>query len=401
MQTLNTLGINPRTVAHLIQSVSNVQQHFNHTDETKFRRDAAGAARDLVTSQRFHTMGLAHPQLKLVFVNSPYTEGILFYTDGDTLFETLLLNMPTYPDEKYFPLSGDDQPVWEMNDPFAERAVPRGYLDYLTWPALRVQLLPDHVNGAVWVYRAQIAPGLKLDNAVVYSPQKLYRLRTTKDGDKWLSLTFSENRALWRDYDTILSVDSREGYRGLQALRWLNELAAYSDYVDKRDRFRLRAVGFLADQAKPILHRDQLLPVSLAQLRTPNFVETLRQARDLAEECRYRLYQAQKKVATSLLTHGGSRQPDSKDVQNLIASWSADSLYWARLEPLFWEWVDESAQEPQTALGDWAARLRRLTAEVFEEVVQLVGDVAGSERGAVEGERELNIGLKKVLGDLL
>jgi CRISPR type I-E-associated protein CasA/Cse1 len=381
--------------------MANTGALFSHQVETRnISLGAAQAARELIASRCFRTAGPANPARKLYFSNSPYTEGILFYTDGDTLFETLLLNMPTYPDEKYFPLSGDDQPIWEMDDPFAERAVPRGYLDYLTWPGVRIRLVPEQTDGEVRIYTSYTAPGLRLEDAV-YSPQKLYSLRSTSEGDKWLSLRFNEERALWRDYDAILSVDSREGYRGLQALRWLNELAAYSDYVDKRDRFRLRAMGFMADKAKPILHRDQLLPVSLAQLRTPNFVETLRQARDLAEECRYRLYQAQKKVATSLLTHGGSRQPDSKDVQNLIASWSADSLYWARLEPLFWEWVDDSAQEPQTALGGWAARLRQLTAEVFEEVVQLVGDVAGAERGAVEGERELNIGLKKVLGDLL
>jgi CRISPR system Cascade subunit CasA len=401
MQTLDTLQVEARSIIHLLISMANSGALFNHQTEARnISLSVQQAARELLAARCFRTSGPANPARKLFFSNSPYTEGIIFFVEGENLFETLLLNMAAYPSESYFPLSGDDQPSWELDDPYIEREVPFGYLDYLTWPALRVRLLPEVVNGEILVAQAHVAPGLRLHNDIL-SPQKLFVLRNTKEGDRWFSLRFNEDRALWRDYDTIVSINEREGYRGLQALNWLIELANYSDYVDKRDHFRLRAMGFLADQAKPVLHRDQLLPVSLALLKSPNFASTLRQARTKADECRQKLYSAQKKLASALLAHGGSRQPDSSDIQNQIKSWSADSMYWARLEPLFWEWVDRIPQSRETALRDWAAQLRQLTINVFEEVILLVGDVSGAERGAVEGQRELNFGLKKVLGELL
>ncbi|MFQ3648097.1 MAG: type I-E CRISPR-associated protein Cse1/CasA [Anaerolinea sp.] len=400
MQALSrdSLRVKPRLVIHLVQSQSNDELHFNHVYVKKASKTPAQTARDLLAGLRFHASGLTGSDEK--FAESPYTKGILFFVEGESLFETLLLNMPVYPNEAYFPLMGNDQPSWELDDPYIEREIPFGYLDYLTWPALRVRLLPEEVNGEVRVGQAYIAPGLRLHNDIL-SPQKLFTLRSSKEGQKWLSLRFNEDRALWRDYDTIVSINERDGYRGLQALSWLIELANYSDYVHKRDRFRLRAMGFLADQAKPVLHRDQLLPISLALLKSPNFAETLRRAIELAEECRQKLYIAQKELASTLLAHGGNRKPDSGDIQKQIDSWSADSMYWGRLEPLFWDWVERIPQSRETALRDWAAQLRQLTSEVFEEVIHLVGEVSGAERGAVEGQRQLNFGLKKILGDLV
>ncbi|MFQ3659691.1 MAG: type I-E CRISPR-associated protein Cse1/CasA [Anaerolineae bacterium] len=401
MQALDTLQMEARPIIHLLISMANSGALFSHQTEARnVSLSVPQAVRELLAARCFRTSGPANPARKLYFSSSPYTEGILFFVEGESLFETLLLNMPVYPNEAYFPLMGNDQPSWELDDPYIEREIPFGYLDYLTWPALRVRLLPEEVNGEVRVGQAYIAPGLRLHNDIL-SPQKLFTLRSSKEGQKWLSLRFNEDRALWRDYDTIVSINERDGYRGLQALSWLIELANYSDYVHKRDRFRLRAMGFLADQAKPVLHRDQLLPISLTLLKSPNFAETLRRAIELAEECRQKLYIAQKELASTLLAHGGNRKPDSGDIQKQIDSWSADSMYWGRLEPLFWDWVERIPQSRETALRDWAAQLRQLTSEVFEEVIHLVGEVSGAERGAVEGQRQLNFGLKKILGDLV
>ncbi|XWX05448.1 type I-E CRISPR-associated protein Cse1/CasA [Aggregatilineales bacterium SYSU G02658] len=399
MQTLGTLEIKARPIIHLLISMANTGALFSHQTETQpVSLSAAQAARELVASRYFRTSGPANPARKLYFSSSPYTDGILFYVNGKTLFETLLLNLVAYPQDRYFPSSDEDQPTWEMEEPYTARSIPLGYLDYLTWPSLRLRLVPEQAGDSVRVYRAYAAPGLKLDEDVI-SPQKLYTYRP-KD-DKWLSLSFSKSRALWRDYDTIVSVNEREGYRGLQVLRWLTELADNSDYIERHDRFLLRAVGFLADQAKPVFHQDQLLPLSLSLLKSPHVPSILRKARDLAEKCREALYQAQKKLANTLLAHGGPRQPDRTDTQNQIKSWSADDLYWARLEPLFWEWLDGVPQSPDTALRDWAKQLSELTVGVFNEVVNLVGDVTGAEQGAVEGSRKLRFELKKILGELV
>src|SRR5207249_4299563 len=66
---------------------------------------------------------------------------------GDTLFQTLMLNLVHYSadDEEPFPFKERaDKPAWERDD--ETRADDRrydGYLDLLTWQCRRVKLVPE------------------------------------------------------------------------------------------------------------------------------------------------------------------------------------------------------------------------------------------------------------------
>lgn len=394
-QTYSTLGIELRSVVHLILSSGNNGALFSHdTEERGVSFSPAQAVRELLASRAFHTAGPANPKLKLYFSSSPYTDGILFFVEGDNLFETLLLNMPTYPNEGIFPTTEGDLPAWEMDDPYAPREIPLGYLDYLTWQSARTILQPEIIAGEVRVQMMRIAPALSLASEV-QSPQKLYFKRETKDGEFWASLRFSEHRALWRDYDTILN---REYVRSPAAIQWMGQLVANSEYFEHA-AYRIRAMGFLADKAKPILYRDQLLPLSVEYLRQPNHVETLNKAKGVAEDGRNSLNFAQRVLASTLIVHGGDRKPDTKDISSLVSHWAADNLYWTRLEPAFWQLVDMVPADPDSALRAWVNHVRQLAIDTYEDVVRSIGEVNGLERGAVEGRRALNASLKKALGE--
>lgn len=387
--------VDEKSIIHLIYSMGNTGALFTHeNDEVEQLLRSAEAARVLLAAQLFRCAGLSGLPQK--FTDAIYTRGILFYAEGDSIYQTSLLNMPPYPNPQFFPITGDDRPCWEMDDPYVARSIPYGYLDYLTWQPTFVRLIPKETEMGVAVSRMRIAPALPLD-AVIKSPQKLYRIKSTKDGERWISQRFNEGRVLWRDYDTFL--EDNELTHLPACLRWLSDLRDSSDYFDGETQYWLRVMGLLADQAKPIFIRDQRLPLPLDYLNAPNRVAALRQAKVKAEETYLQLYFAQKTLAQRLVTHGGTREPDKNDISNLISHWSTESFYWNQLEVPFWQLVNELPADMDNALFQWEKTLREMAISVFDQTVQSLGPVSGLERGAVEGRKKLNIGLKKTLGD--
>src|SRR5207247_9047327 len=116
------------------------------------------------------------------FTDAPWARGIAFLAEGDTLFETLALNLVRYPpDAGAFKYQTDDPdedvPVWQRDDPFKRRHdTPRGYIDYLTWPSRRIHLLPPLETPRGWVVtRAQVAQGLPLPKDLI-DPAKRNRM---------------------------------------------------------------------------------------------------------------------------------------------------------------------------------------------------------------------------------
>ncbi|MGQ9851036.1 MAG: type I-E CRISPR-associated protein Cse1/CasA, partial [Aggregatilineaceae bacterium] len=188
--------VKPKSVLHLIYSSGNNPTLFSHeTDEESIALSAAEAARALLASQTFHIAGLSGLE-KEKFTDAPWTRGVIFLAQGETLFQTLALNLIRYPEsEGRVKSTRQDRPVWEADNPFLpEREYPLGYLDYLTWPNVRVQLIPDEDPAGIRVRYMTIAPGLRL-SADQQDPMKLY-WPAKKEG--WLLLRFSEERALWR-----------------------------------------------------------------------------------------------------------------------------------------------------------------------------------------------------------
>ncbi|MGP8337715.1 MAG: type I-E CRISPR-associated protein Cse1/CasA, partial [Methanosarcinaceae archaeon] len=145
--------VKPKSINSLMMHIAsgNAATLFNH--ETELGNTAflpAEAAQALVTVQAFGLAGLCNPRLGLVYTDAPCARGMVLFLSGETLFETLMLNLVRYDRYRPFFQDSGDMPAWEKADPFIPlRTHPIGYLDFLTWQKRRIQLIPEKVDGRV------------------------------------------------------------------------------------------------------------------------------------------------------------------------------------------------------------------------------------------------------------
>lgn len=390
--------IAPRSLVFLFPGLS-AAAHYNHAVATDdLALPPAAAARLLLVAQTFSLAGIAHPQKRLFFTAAPWSAGMAFAGEGQSLFQTTALNLlrytPTHPMQQ---LAGgsDDHAAWEMDDPFQPaREVPLGYVDYLTWQNRRLRLLPEEVEGKTVVRRASSSPGLKLSPGLL-DPMKHYR----QDPDRgWRPLLLDERRALWRDSTLLLSL--RDGrVRPPLALSWLAELAEEYDLAPSA-RYRLAGYGFLADQAKGLLYRAERLPLRLAYLKAENeyLLAALSQAIDASTGAHQCLRRSLRQMATLILSrsadHSGGRQPEGKDVSALVEHWGVERGYWSDLEVPFLRLVDELPErEVDGALNDWYGVVRNSAFAALDRAAELVGTTAPALKAAAQGRRQLAVSM--------
>jgi CRISPR type I-E-associated protein CasA/Cse1 len=336
------------------------------------------------------------------FTGSNFTSGVLFWGHGDTLFETLMLNL--MPPSDVMPVMGDDRPCWEMDDAFTPaRQVPMGYLDYLTWQSNRVLYFPEETAQGIRVAQMTIAPGLSTD-ANVMSPQKRYeeRVKKTKgkpDESYYSMLYFNSSKALWRDYSTLLALDS-DTYQPPKVVEWYHELV--SDYIlDKDYPLRLMASGMLADQAKPLFYRQEFLRLPKVFLQNPMLARFIDLAVEDADKVASDLDRSLKILAEHVLIRGGERKPDSGDVRGLVQQWDAAQVYWLALEQEFWQFIDalakvENSNASQEILDNWHSVLKREARQALDYAMGLCGTDVGALKGQAIATRQLNIRMKKL-----
>jgi CRISPR system Cascade subunit CasA len=390
--------VKPKSVLHLIYSGGNNPTLFSHeTDEQAIILSAPEAARALLASQTFHIAGLSGLKEEK-FTDAPWTRGVVFLAQGETLFHTLALNLIRYP-EQDGPIRSapQDRPVWEADDPFTpDREYPLGYLDYLTWPNVRVKLLPEEGPAGAQVRSMTIAPGLRL-SADQQDPMKLY-WPGKKEG--WQLLRFSKERSLWRSLHTFLALrDSQR--RPPVSLNWLAGLVD-DGWLSLEERLRYMALGMSNNQAKIDFYRQERFPLPLVYLQRQELVGSLERAIDLAEQVASSLNWALEVLAQFILSptsdQEGARKPDRKqDIIPLVNHWGGTRPYWQDLEPRFWELVDRLPENPEAALENWKGQLQHQAVQALDRIAETVGTAPEALKGAVEARRRLFGKLKKLL----
>jgi CRISPR system Cascade subunit CasA len=319
---------------------------FDHTvDDPPPGFTAAQAARVVITAQTYALGGgqadrgnLSGPPGNLT--HAPLAAGATVLVRGDTLFETLWLNLTIF-DSDSKPVAGDgnDSPVWERepNEPHQEPAIPRGYLDYLTWQSRTLRLNPEEEEGRLIVRRVSVTQGRKfVSPARFYDPMIAYS-RSEKDGDRPIRL--QESRDLWRDSATLFQFGETDQFRGPTTLHTL-AAAEIGNALPRSSRYRLSLIGLCADQAKVYFWRHESLPLPLAYLDRPELVETLKDALGLTENvAKVALRPAAWVAASSRLTSSAGMSPDKGRVSSLLDSFAAERLYWSQLERPFRELI--------------------------------------------------------------
>lgn len=366
----------------------------HHTEAGGITLTAAQAARMLVAAQAFGLGGLSGLPQK--FTDAPCARGVIFLVQGETLFENLALNFVRYTDDAPLPRWPDDRPAWEMDDPFApDRSVPRGYLDYLTWPNRRILLLPEATTEGVVVRRVTIAPALRLESGIL-DPMKHYR-RHEKRGP--LPLLFTEGRALWRDSAVLFRLHD-EGYQAPRAFQWLAELVD-EEHLSRSQPRRYLALGMSKKQAKVNFYRSERMPLPLRYLRDKDLVDKLSEGLKMAEDTARQLWGATRRLATFILSPQAdtesARRPVREDLDSLTQQWAVERRYWSRLEIPFRETMEALPEETEGALERWRETLLRTAWRAFDQVTDKLGHDPRTLKAVVRARDQLAAGLAKQL----
>jgi CRISPR system Cascade subunit CasA len=370
---------------------------FDHTGaDPNLELTPAEAARLLLTVPLYGFCGrVSGPAY---FGDGPCVRDVLFFAEGDSLFETLVLNLLEYNTEHPIPQTGDDRPAWEMDDPYQPiRQIPFGYLDYLTWQDRSIRLVPHSTLEGTRVHKMVLMPGLNLDaDFMSQDPMKHFRIDEKRG---YLSLRFQENRALWRDSVALLKLNTTN-HRTPTIFSWLHRLVELGSLA-RAKTLRCMAFGMATEAGKQVVHfyRSEYLPLPLAYLAEPSLISQLETALTAAEDVASELWKTTGTLARWLLVpdEESDRQPNPDDVRDLRATMAAERRYWALLEPLFRQTMQAIPQDSSAAIRDWFAWLRRCAWDVFDQVCNGLGDDPRALKAIVRGREQLVRGLGTVL----
>jgi CRISPR system Cascade subunit CasA len=390
---------------------------FSHVDEnTVLELTPAQVARHVLAYLGFAVGGLITPEMGKLpdkyCAAAPLNRCAVTLVTGESLFQTLLLNLHRYNAEQESPFPFDpnlDAPAWEQDIParVSERR-PYGPMDLLTWQSRRVRLIPTTGGGGATVVSRVVA----MKGAQFPRGDSDYRLWETMaafrhntkakpEQDPWPPLAFREDRAVWRDSLALFTL-SPDAQRP-KTLTWLSEVLKDQTVVPV-DLF-----GVITDQANIDLWRHERIQAPLGYLDDDDLLHRLRDALSLAEETQSTVRAASRKVAELLLAPGaeaGSRGGDPKAITALAESMSAVQLYWAPLGAPFSHFLVDQARAEQTddgydraPLERWWEAVRRSARDAFHVATSSL-DASGRHLHAlVAGERRLLTGLRKIEND--
>lgn len=138
-------GAKPMTVGYLAMEMPTATyiNHFHHVYDSEHAFCPACCAKGLLALSAFATQGGSG---KPMSINGP--PPLYALPRGDTLFQTLLLNLPIaeLTDVWGTPVSGD-APAWDRQEGHGRGSHPVGFLEGLTWQPRRAHLLPEEEAG--------------------------------------------------------------------------------------------------------------------------------------------------------------------------------------------------------------------------------------------------------------
>lgn len=382
-------------LVHHMASGSNATLFDHHMETESPVLTPAQAARALVAIQAFGLGGFGMG--RSYHVDAPCTRGIIFLVQGDTLFETLALNLLRYPDEALPGQGTEDCPVWEMEDPLnPKHSVPLGYVHYLTWQNRRILLFPEMSGQDVVVRRMQEASAPRLADGI-QDPMKHYNTGNSSSGPR--PLQFREGRALWRDSAALFQLDA-EGSRPPRIFDWLADLVM-EGYLDAHQTRRYMALGMSKRQQKVNFYRAERMPLPLEYLQKQELVEDLARALTMAEATANKLWGATRTLARFAIEPEADleegREPAPEEVNRLLDHWAIDRHYWNRLEIPFRRTMQRLPQEREAALSDWQQTLRRAAWAAFEQAASDLRHDPRKLKAVVRAQNHLGVGLKEAL----
>jgi CRISPR system Cascade subunit CasA len=397
-------------LSHELVSSGNRPTLFDHTLDAAF--DPARAARYLVSFQSFGPPGtVTHAGGFTSAKASPLVKNMVVLLRGETLFETLLLNLHQYDDEVGIPFEGpgSDLPAWERDEETHPGGrIPSGYVDLLTWQSRSLLLIAEPNS---MVRRVVIAEGARF--AAVFERQlaetmvPFVEIEKPREGEPaYQPLAIREDRAVWRDSSALLQSLGSNNVRP-RMFDWLSQLSVYG-YIGRSAILPADVMGILNNpqrQAQLILWRREHLPVPSAYLRDDLLVQALGAMLTLAERVSSVLYTSTRTLLEYSLAPTrdqlGGRKPDATGLRQLTSSVAPTQTYWSRLEAPFRDMMLRLAEDQgvdqfgdvhygSQVLPAWRETVRQTARNAFQETTRGMGTTSRTVKAVAIAERKFN-----------
>lgn len=418
------------SIAKLLLQADNNPTLFDHTLVARPPAiSPARAARLLLSVQAFDTGGLLTGEGRGPdsAKAGPLLQCAISLFRGETLFQTLLLNLHAYAPEHGYPWSFDraaDQPAWERDEAMrpGDRR-PDGYLDLLTWQSRRVRLLPEmDADGKPVVRRVVVMKGCQFpDGYVRKDAETMVAFRANPRAkppmDPWPQVGFQEERALWRDSLAFLQATDVDHARPKMA-DWLAELTEYGA-IERTRSLRLDLLGLAADRAKLLFWRHERLTIQPRYLEDSHEGQDLRtrvgQALALAERVGRLLRRAYVEIEREGKTFpvpspvwvlAKELLGSDEGVENLVAALGPERGYWSRLDLSFVELLrdlpedtteDSAGLHGAAVFERWSSQVVAAARNAFRQAISGLEQSARGLRAIAIAERELERRLREAV----
>ncbi|HEY6873900.1 MAG TPA: type I-E CRISPR-associated protein Cse1/CasA [Geobacteraceae bacterium] len=374
-------------VMMLERASGNNKTIFDHTtDDTPLALSPAEAARALITTQMFALGGLNKKttnwfDYQQSYLNASLVSGIFIALAGESLFETLMLNL-LLPEYHQIPINDGDRPIWERDERGSDKArTPSGYLDFLTCQCRHIRLVPERQGDKVTVSRLHIAQGEVFPD--VANPA--FMRKKNNKTDEYYNPQLDSDRLVWRDSFSLFAFDQGVDERPAA----FRQATTMKKEVLHASRYLCTAIALANDKANPLAWRKENLPVPVTLLEEKETVNVLSLGMEQADGVSRILDGAVKLYIRNVLP------PNSKDVNDKANATGALRFYWDRLEGHFQTFlagIDTGDGALLTWYGDIAATAR----DALESCVrQRYADSAASFKAWAAAVDELN---KKLVG---
>lgn len=392
----------------------------------------ARAARYLLARQGYSIgFGKSNP---FYFKDSPLIRGLSVLTLGDSLWETLALNLVAYNAERPIPRSGEDLPAWEketLPEPNNTGNAIRGYVDYLTWQSRRIHLFTE--GNPPLVRWCQVQQNLMLPEPPPLDPFKSYIPNKEKG---WRPRGIVPEKAVWRDSHTLFQAADQSLRPGV--FDWAGRIwrLRESGEISAKATYGFLAVGMATDIGKAaniLLWRQERLPMPLAYLEDKELLGKLKDALDFAEDVSRILELHLRVVALTILDPKADPERHLRDigiaifkpeigkrlsgalfsaeVKNTLKTWAPDRLYFSQLEAPFRQLlvvlpedreVDEDGdiEYGRNQLPHWGRVLQQAAREAFKTITDALGGAPRALKAVAQVEdkfhRILNTEIRKL-----
>jgi CRISPR system Cascade subunit CasA len=325
------------------------------------------------------------------------------FVEGDTLRETLLLNLVA-ADTEELDFSSDDRPAWrrEPCGPGSDGRLATGPRDLYTWQSRRVRLHhdADGVHGVVLGYGDPLA----WRNMHRREPMTAWRRSPTQEkklgqSPVYLPLEHDPARSAWRGIAALLAdrLEETGGAEGPPRLRprileWVARLATEGP-LSRRSLVRARTVGVRYGTQQSVVDEvveDRLvMPVVLLHGQDPTYARQAIAAADDAD----RAVRALGDLAADLARAVGAEQEGPKSAARAEGFDALDHPYRG--------WLSAMAEvpDPFEHRHVWQRQVRQTVGRLGDRLIAAAGDAAWEGRVQTDtkgGTHWLNAGLADV-----